>query len=43
MTCGKGYSTRYRQYKNPEDTHKPHCSKRSMTQRKGCYVLPSCA
>ncbi|XP_060858413.1 spondin-1 isoform X4 [Metopolophium dirhodum] len=43
VTCGKGYSNRYRQYKNPEDAHKPHCSKRSMTQRKGCYVLPSCA
>ncbi|XP_025414677.1 spondin-1 isoform X3 [Sipha flava] len=41
-TCGKGFSNRYRQYKNPEDNHKPYCSKRSMIQRKGCYVLPSC-
>lgn len=40
-TCGKGFSNRYRQFVNPEDIHKPSCNK-NLTQRKGCFVLPSC-
>lgn len=40
-SCGKGFSNRHRQYINPEDNYKPHCTKQ-LIQRKGCYVLPSC-
>ncbi|VVC28842.1 Hypothetical protein CINCED_3A000467 [Cinara cedri] len=41
-TCGRGYSNRHRQFVNPEDTYKLHCNK-NLTQRKGCFVLPSCS
>lgn len=42
-SCGKGYSNRNRQFINPEDAYKLHCSTtKQLTQRKGCYKLPSC-
>lgn len=41
-SCGRGYSNRNRQFLNSEDSHNPHCYSKQLTQRKGCYKLPSC-
>ncbi|XP_050528675.1 spondin-1 isoform X2 [Daktulosphaira vitifoliae] len=41
-TCGRGNTSRHRQYLNPDSYKTSFCSVQ-LTQNKKCYVLPSCS